>query len=71
MCRNDDGWKPYAASHSIRVRGLKCFIVGLWEKLPGVALYTSAWIEINKDLLKLSAGRVALYTSAWIEINRK
>ena len=36
---------------------------------PGVALYTSAWIEIvSRSQQIYSACQVALYTSAWIEI---
>ena len=41
------------------------------EQLPirrGVALYTSAWIEIAKKERAATPIKVALYTSAWIEI---
>ena len=36
-----------------------------------VALYTSAWIEIDKRSVPYYLFRVALYTSAWIEITVK
>ena len=34
----------------------------------GVALYTSAWIEMNLPVVVTPSPFVALYTSAWIEI---
>ena len=33
-----------------------------------VALYTSAWIEIDINVLEEKEIKVALYTSAWIEM---
>ena len=39
--------------------------------LHGVALYTSAWIEIINDAVEQKVENVALYTSAWIEIERR
>ena len=35
----------------------------------GVALYTSAWIEMTRLRFEYSPIFVALYTSAWIEIS--
>ena len=37
--------------------------------IVGVALYTSAWIEITCSTFLAAAISVALYTSAWIEID--
>ena len=55
-------------SHSTRVRGLKYYGILTAGGTGIVALYTSAWIEIQKFLDNLSLIFVALYTSAWIEI---
>ena len=41
---------------------------GLSPKITRVALYTSAWIEIDGLEWIEMQSRVALYTSAWIEI---
>src|SRR5699024_493360 len=55
-------------SHSTRVRGLK-YGESMNELMDdGVALYTSAWIEIFVMSGSISISSVALYTSAWIEI---
>ena len=35
-----------------------------------VALFTRAWIEIDKRLVSQFNGRVALFTRAWIEIEQ-
>ena len=40
------------------------------EEYLDVALYTSAWIEIDLNGSTLVASIVALYTSAWIEMLR-
>ena len=53
-------------SHSTRVRGLK--FISFYYTFIIVALYTSAWIEIEL-IVHLHSLRVALYTSAWIEIS--
>ena len=58
-------------SHSTRVRGLKFCILLQLCRCPLVALYTSAWIEIDIRCINLNNRLVALYTSAWIEIVMK
>ena len=55
-------------SHSTRVRGLKYATAPQYTKTFDVALYTSAWIEIEVDSNDEQIESVALYTSAWIEI---
>ena len=43
-------------------------IGGAKDKIGGVALLVSAWIEIKTTLLQLLPLSVALLVSAWIEI---
>ena len=57
-------------SHSTRVRGLKSFARVVNGGPNVVALYTSAWIEINDNYNIYLTVNVALYTSAWIEIEQ-
>ena len=55
-------------SHSTRVRGLKSLFEKMLSTTTSVALYTSAWIEIEFTSRWRTWPGVALYTSAWIEI---
>ena len=38
-------------------------------RLPIVALFTRAWIEITTQLITKNLATVALFTRAWIEIS--
>ena len=59
-------------SHSLWVRGLKCTAMSTIASANVVALFVSAWIEINYDSVPYWQGTgVALFVSAWIEIRHK
>ena len=54
-------------SHLLQMRGLKLLLLSIFCTLIGVASFTDAWIETEKDLpLNLMKG-VASFTDAWIE----
>ena len=55
-------------SPSSRGRGLKSKLCGKLCDVINVALFTRAWIEINKKWILVRRICVALFTRAWIEI---
>ena len=55
-------------SHSLWVRGLKFLIMTHTPNSIAVALFVSAWIEIDEEINIGALMEVALFVSAWIEI---
>ena len=57
------------ASLPTRERGLKYVLPPPSRRIPSVAPYTGAWIEIVASAYVAKSGMVAPYTGAWIEIS--
>ena len=47
---------------------MKSALIDLLDEVGEVALFTRAWIEIQKYHAVFTKARVALFTRAWIEI---